>query len=80
MNQNKLQIEINQIIELTLGLRPVETDTLLIESYGAESADIANITVAIEQKYNIQISESVLPELRTPRDFYNLVRNSRNNS
>jgi acyl carrier protein len=80
MTNNQLQKEINQLIELSLGRRPVETDTLLIEGYGAESADIANITVALEQKYDILIPESALPKLRTPRDFYNFVTNTRNNS
>ncbi len=68
-----MQEEIIRIIELTLGRRPVEMDISLVEGYGAESADIANIVVAIEQKYAIHIAESALPGLRTPRDFFEFV-------
>jgi len=74
---NAIQNQIIQIIELTLGLRPVEMDVLLIETYGAESADIANIVVAVEQKFGVHIPESTLPALKTARDFYHLVQNAR---
>lgn len=67
------QDDINQIIELTLGRHPIGVEDRLVEQYGAESADIANIVVALEKKYGVQIAESRLAELRTPGDFYRIV-------
>lgn len=74
------QKDITQIIELALGRRPIAPDDLLIEQYGAESADIANIVVALEKKYRVTIAESRLAGLRTPRDFYQVVSDAAGNS
>lgn len=74
------QNDINRIIELSLGRRPISADDRLIEQYGAESADIANIVVALEKKYNVHIPESKLATLQTPRDFYRIVTNAAESS
>jgi len=72
-----LQNDVIRIVELALGRRPVDPDDLLIEQFGAESADIANIVVALENKYQIRIPESALPNLRTAHDFYELLQHAR---
>jgi acyl carrier protein len=72
--QDTIQIEINQIAERILGRRPIHADDLLIEQLGAESADLANIIAALERRYRVEIPESSLPHLRTPRDLYEIVR------
>lgn len=74
------QNDINRIIELSIGRRPIDADDRLIEQYGAESADIANIVVALEKKYSVHISESKLAELQTPRDFYRIVTDAAKHS
>ncbi len=70
------QDAINEVIELILGQRIAGADDLLIDGYGAESIDIANIATALERRYGISISETSLSALRTPRDFFEIVRAS----
>ena len=69
-----LQNEITEMIELILGHRSIGPDDLLIEGFGAESADIANIVVVLENKYRIHVPEARLAALKTPRDFFSMVR------
>jgi len=78
MHMNEItQYEINRLVELILGRRPVADKDLLVEELGAESADIANIVAALEKRYAVSIPESSLPALRTPRDLYERVVLSR---
>lgn len=76
MNEPNLS-DILRIVELALGRRPVGADDLLIENFGAESADIAGIVTALEDRFGVSIPESALPKLRTARDFYELLRAAR---
>jgi acyl carrier protein len=65
--------EITRTIGLILGRKNVSAADRLMEDLGAESADILNIVVAIEDKYGISIEESKVPTLKTCEDFYRLV-------
>ena len=67
--------DITKIIGLVLGRKQISALDRLMEDLGAESADILNIVVAVEDKYRISIDEGRVPSLRTGEDLYHLVRN-----
>lgn len=69
--------EVCRIVGLVLGRRDVTADARLVEDLGAESADVLNITVALEQKYDVSIEEADLGRVSTVRDLEALVRGSR---
>jgi acyl carrier protein len=66
--------DITRIIGLVLGRKKVSALDRLMEDLGAESADILNIIVALEDKYRISIDEGKVPSLRTGEDLYHLVQ------
>ena len=66
--------EIKKLVSLQLGKRDVSDDSLLVEDLSAESADVANIIAALEEKYQITVKESEIAKVRTPKDILELVR------
>ena len=66
--------EIKRIVSLVLGSRTVGNDDRFLEDLGAESVDLMNIIVAVEEKYGIFIKESEIPALQTPAALCALVK------
>lgn len=67
------QEEINKLVQLQLGSKSVKEHDKLVQDLGAESADVANIVAAAEEKYQIIIQESEISKINTPKDLYSLV-------
>ena len=67
------QDEIRKLVELQLGKRGVQNIDRLIEDLGAESADVANMVAAAEEKYGIALKESEIARIFTPQDLFELV-------
>jgi acyl carrier protein len=65
--------EINELVALQLGVRVVAAQNRLMEDLGAESADVANIVAAVEEKYHIVVKESEIARIFTPADLLQLV-------
>lgn len=72
--QNLNQEDILKLVELQLGQRDVRPNDRLVEDLGAESADIANLVVAAEEKYGVAIKESEIGRIFTPVDLFDLVQ------
>lgn len=72
--------EIKKLVSLQLGVREVAEDSLLVEDLSAESADVANIIAALEDKYKITVKESEIAKIRTPADLFELVKNKQGDS
>ncbi|MFC1936344.1 phosphopantetheine-binding protein [Chloroflexota bacterium] len=62
--------DIISIVSLQLGAKKVSEEQRLVEDLGAESADIANIIAALEERYNIFINEEAIAKIRTVKDLY----------
>ena len=73
MEISSIRMEIIRLVGLQLGSRRVESNQRLIEDLGAESADIANIVAALEDKYHITITETEIAQLRSVSDLVHLV-------
>jgi acyl carrier protein len=65
--------DVCRTVGLVLGRRNVAGDQRLIEDLGAESADILNIMVTIEQKYKVRIDENEMTVVATVRDLHRLL-------
>lgn len=63
----KLKKAIIKIIgkELEVSPRTIKDDTSIQEDLGADSLDVINIVMAIENKFNIEIDEDTLTEFDT---------------
>jgi acyl carrier protein len=51
-----------------------------VEDLGAESADIANLVAAAEDKYGIVVKESEIARIFTPADLFEVVQKRLNGS
>ena len=65
--------EINELVASQLGVRVVTAQDRLMEDLGAESADVANIVAAVEEKYHIVVKESEIARIFTSADLLQLV-------
>ena len=65
--------DIQRLVALQLGIRIVAEHDRLVEDLGAESADVANIVAAVEEKYHIVVKESEIARIFTPADLLQLV-------
>ena len=72
--------EIRKMVELQLGKRGVQDSDRLMEDLGAESADVANLVAAAEDKYGIIVKESEIARIFTPADLFELVQKRLNES
>jgi len=71
--------EIILIVGLQLGIKYISEEQRIVEDLGAQSADLVNIIVAIEEKYKIFISEEKIAKIRTVKDLYSSVEDQLNN-
>ena len=62
------------LVGLQLGIPSIDETAHIVEELGAESADILNIVLAVEDKYGISIAESELPDIRSISDLYALLK------
>jgi acyl carrier protein len=69
--------EITRLAQLQLGVRAIDPDTLLVEELRAESADLLNLVASIEDLFDIVIDEEKLPEIRTARNLFEIVNQTR---
>ena len=66
--------EIKTLVSLQLGIKGVNPEDRIVETLGAESADVMNVVVAIEDKYQLFIDEGDLAEIHTVADLFHLVQ------
>ncbi len=66
--------EIRKLVGAQLGTHHVNENDRFTEDLGAESADLANLIAAVEEKYHIEIKESEIARIFTPADLFDLVR------
>ena len=65
--------DIRELVALQLGMSSVQANDRIIEDLGAESADIVNIIVAMEEKYKITIEEEELRDIQKVSDLFDRV-------
>ena len=70
--------DIKRIVSLHLGIRDIENNDRFMEDLNAESLDVMNIIASVEEKFNLVILESEIPELQTPSALATLVENRMN--
>ena len=66
--------DLKTLVGLQLGQSKIDETAHFVEELGAESADILNIVLAVEDKYRVAIAESEMPEIRSTADLYALVK------
>lgn len=66
--------ELKTLVGLQLGIRDVDETAHFMEDLAAESADILNIVLAVEDKYQVSIEEAELSDVRSTSDLYDLVQ------
>ena len=72
--------EIRKLVELQFGIRGVQDNSRLVEELGAESADIANLVAAAEEKFGVFIKESEIARIFTPTDLFEIIKKLQNGS
>jgi len=68
--------DVARTVGLVLGRRKVLPSDRIYEDLGAESADMLNIVLTMEEKYGITIDEVSVPSIHTIADLHDLVRRS----
>ena len=72
--------EIQALVELQLGKQNIKANDRLVEDLRAESADIANLVTAAEEKFGVFIKESEIARIFTPLDLFEIIQKRLNES
>jgi acyl carrier protein len=67
-------IDIAKTVGLVLGRVNLKPSDRLYEDLGAESADVLNIVVTMEEKFGIKIDDADVPSIRTISDLHEVVK------
>jgi acyl carrier protein len=65
-----------RLVEVQLGRKKVKLEDRFAEDLGAESIDMVNLMVTIEENTGVFIPEEVIPELKTLQDLLNFIISS----
>ena len=65
-----------RLVEVQLGSKKVKLEDRFAEDLGAESIDMVNLMVTIEENTGMFIPEEVIPELKTLQDLLNFIISS----
>jgi len=65
--------DVVRIVRILLGKAQVRESDRLLEDLGAESADLANLVAAVEEKYGVRLPEAEIARIRTVADLHALV-------
>jgi acyl carrier protein len=65
--------DVCRTVGLVLGHRDVKADDGIEADLGAESMDVLNVVVTLEEKYGISIDEAAMANVSTVRDLYHLL-------
>jgi acyl carrier protein len=68
--------DVCRTVDLVIGRRNTSADDRLTEDLGAESIDVLNVIVTLEQKYGVSIDEASMGTVSTVRELYDLVLKS----
>jgi acyl carrier protein len=68
--------DVCRTVSLVLGQRSAKADDYLMEDLGAESIDVLNVMVTLEQKFSVSIDEAAMATVSTVRDLYIVVLKS----
>ena len=66
--------DVKRIVSLHMGVSEVRDEDHFLEDLGAESMDVLNIIATIEEKYNVAIKDSEIPDLQTPVSLYRFIK------
>jgi acyl carrier protein len=66
--------DLKTLVGLQLGRSTIDGSAHFVEDLGAESADILNIILAVEDRYGIHIADRDMADVRTTFDLYELVK------
>ena len=65
-----------KLVALHLGQKSVHMDDRFVEDLGAESIDMVNLAVLIEDQTGLFIPVESIPELRTIQDLYDYIESN----
>ncbi len=65
--------EVERLVRLQLGAREVHGSDRLAEDLGAESADVANIVAAAEERFGAEIGEEQIADIVTVSDLFDVL-------
>lgn len=69
--------EISDIISKQLrSVDEITEDTNIMEDLGADSLDVVEILMAIEESYGVSVSDEEIPNLKTVRDLVEYVESN----
>ena len=75
LRRNKLLNEVKELVAENLGceIEKLTIDTKLIEDLEADSLDIVELTMAIEEKFGVEIADEELENVKTVGDIVKFV-------
>ena len=80
MISDQIKLEIIGIIASQLSLSPddVTEDTDIVGTLGADTLDLVELTVTLEDKYNLEVPDSAVMKIKYVSDIFSYIENNTN--
>lgn len=67
--------DIKEVVVKQLGVKPeeVKEDSKFVEDLGADSLDVVELVMALEEKFDVEIPDDEAEKIRTVKDVVNYI-------
>ena len=79
MENSKITEKVTEIIanQLSVAADKIKGDTNIAEELGADSLDLVEILMSLEDEFGISIPDEAIPTIKTINDIVNFIENNK---
>ena len=77
MENKNLTDKVKEIIALSVKVEAIQDTTNIAEELGADSLDLVEILMSLEDEFGISIPDEMIPQIKTIKDIVEFIETSK---